>query len=348
MNTLFRIPLLAIAVVTAATLSVRADDELGKRATWSQPSAEAVKAEVDKYLAGRELDEATKAKIDALWPKEGGPTAGDALLTQTATTLAAVDEGARQVVLACRAEKAPLPLPKYDLLSDEKTPDFVRNNLRLLYGRWLVQHRLYDEAKDVLKDLKPEQVVDPASLLFCQSVVHHWLLDKKQCLPTIARLLENKDSIPRRYTVVAQLMEADLKPLKTDSLDEIARLMNDIRRRLALARAGTRVRKQEDEVIAKLDKMIEELEKQRQQQQQQQQAGGQMQPSQPMPDSMPGGGSGPGEVNPKKIGKKSDWGNLPPKEREQALQQISKDFPSHYREVIEEYFRKLARDGVED
>jgi hypothetical protein len=67
-----------------------------------------------------------------------------------------------------------------------------------------------------------------------------------------------------------------------------------------------------------------------------------------MPDSMPGGGSGPGNVDPKKVGSRSGWGNLPPKERQEALQQIGKDFPSHYREVIEEYFRKLARDGVGD
>ncbi len=43
----------------------------------------------------------------------------------------------------------------------------------------------------------------------------------------------------------------------------------------------------------------------------------------------------------------TDWGNLPPKEREEALQQLGKDLPSHYRDVIEEYFRKLARDGVQ-
>ena len=41
-------------------------------------------------------------------------------------------------------------------------------------------------------------------------------------------------------------------------------MMDDIRRRLALARAGKVVRDEEDAVIAKLEKMIDELEKQRQ------------------------------------------------------------------------------------
>ncbi len=57
------------------------------------------------------------------------------------------------------------------------------------------------------------------------------------------------------------------------------------------------------------------------------------------------GGKGPGKVDPKSIGTKAGWGNLPPKERQEALQQIGKDLPAHYREVIEEYFRKLAREG---
>ena len=64
-----------------------------------------------------------------------------------------------------------------------------------------------------------------------------------------------------------------------------------------------------------------------------------------MQDSMPGGGTGPGNVDPKKLGTETDWGDLPPKQREEALQQLSKDLPSHYRTVIEEYFRKLATES---
>ena len=66
-----------------------------------------------------------------------------------------------------------------------------------------------------------------------------------------------------------------------------------------------------------------------------------------MEDSQPGGGSGPGEVDQHRPGVRSGWGNLPPKQREEAMQQISKGLPSHYREVIEEYFRKMAREGGE-
>jgi hypothetical protein len=33
---------------------------------------------------------------------------------------------------------------------------------------------------------------------------------------------------------------------------------------------------------------------------------------------------------------------MPEKDREKALQDIGRDFPSHSREVIEEYFRRRA------
>ena len=54
------------------------------------------------------------------------------------------------------------------------------------------------------------------------------------------------------------------------------------------------------------------------------------------------GGKGPGEVTKRNIGSKSGWGDLPAKEREEAMQTIGRDYPSHYRDVIEQYFRKLA------
>ena len=166
--------------------------------------------------------------------------------------------------------------------------------------------------------------------------------DKQKCLPTIDRLMENESLISRRYATVARLMRADLEPLKPDSLDEIARLMDEMRRRLNLRRAGTRVRKQGDEIVAKLDKLIEQIEEQ-----QQQAAAGaaSLQSGSPAQDSTPMGGKGPGNVDPKQLGTQSGWGNLPPQERQEALQQIGKDLPAHYREVIEEYFRKLAREG---
>jgi hypothetical protein len=142
------------------------------------------------------------------------------------------------------------------------------------------------------------------------------------CLPVVERLMEHEQRIPQRYASVARLIQADIEPLKEDSLDEISRLMDSIQVRLGHGRAGARVRKEEDDVIAKLDKMIDDAEQNQSQSSQSSGAQGGGNPQSPMPDSMPGGGSGPGNVDAKKLDGHADWGNLPPKEREVALQEL--------------------------
>jgi hypothetical protein len=329
-----------IAVLLASPL--HADGEFDKQASWSLPTQQTIRQQLDDWLKDYSVDELTAAKIAALWPDEGGPTDPVAMLDQLVTTLALLDDDVRDLLTFCHNDNS---LPReFAFLVDDSLPALIRHNLRLYYGRWLAQHRLYDEALVQLEGLTTTDVVDPASLLFYQSTTYHRLLDKENCLPVLGKLLEQSEAIPRRYATLAQLMKSDIEPLKKDSLDEIARMMDDIKRRLSLGRAGTRVRKEEDDVIAKLDKMIEELEKQ-----QQQQSGGtgpgSLNPSSPAQDSRALGGNGPGNVDPKSTGNSSGWGDLPAKQRQEALQQISKELPAHFREVIEEYFRKLAREG---
>lgn len=317
--------------------------EFENRATWQIPSAPDIKKSIDQWLSDRELTELERQQLATLWPAdEELELSGSELLDRTVTTIAIFEPRAREVIQFCEKPRQSVVLPEFELLEDPEVAPLVRNNLRLLFSRWLAQNAFYDEAMLALEGLDVDAVVDPASLLFYQSTGHHRLLEKDKMQPLLSKLLEREQEIPRRYATVAKLMAADLQPLKTDSLDEVSRLMDEVRRRLGLYRAGTRVRKQEDDVIAKLDKLIEEMEKQQQQQQGGGAGGGSSRSSSPAQDSNIMGGRGPGDVDPKKIGTKSGWGNLPPKQREEALQQISQELPSHYREVIEEYFRRLA------
>ena len=125
------------------------------------------------------------------------------------------------------------------------------------------------------------------------------------------------------------------------------RASRDITRRLDLGRAGPQTLAVQDGVIESLDKMIDKIEQQQQQQQSQSSggagaAGGRSGNGTPMDDSRIAGGKGPGEVTKRDIGDGDGWGKLPPHEREEALQQIGREFPAHYREAIEQYFKRLA------
>jgi hypothetical protein len=346
MNALRIFFIVATTLLLQATPARAADaqpDALANIPVLKAATAEEAKQLALAWLAERHADAASLEAAAQLWQDTSPTASAPAVLDRLAATFAIADPRAAALVKLCStaSDKKSL-LPQEWLTASDAVP-FERNNLRLYYGRWLSQQRLYDESLEQLAGLEPTDVVDPAALLFYQSVAHHRLLNKTDGLRTIDRLLSQVVDGPARYTTVAGLMREDLKALEDDSLDHIARRMDDIRRRLDLGRAGEKVRKEEDDVIASLDKLIEDMEKQQQQQQQQQSSGGgAAPPSQPMPDSRIAGAKGPGNVDKKNIGRTAGWGDLPAKEREEALQQIGKDFPSHYRDVIEQYFKKLA------
>ena len=338
--------IVAIAVVFAASYlwlsldhrAARADDEFSQRATWQTPQYEKTRRQMVAWIESQNVDSAAKVRATEYWPA-ADTISGEQLFARVTQTLASVDPAIRPVVQFCKKPLSGVTVPTFDVLKSEKLSPMARNNLRLLFGRWLARERLYDEALEQLAGMSTGDVADPASLLFYQSVVYHRLLKKDEALAAIEQLLGGTQ-VPLRYRTVAELMKADIEPLEDESLDHIARRMDDVRRRLDLGRAGKKVLAVEDGVIESLDKLIKKMEEQRQQQQ----GGGGGGGGKPAEDSRILGGTGPGNVTKKKIGDKTSWGDLPPKQRREAMQQISKDYPPHYREIIEQYFKRLATD----
>jgi hypothetical protein len=233
-------------------------------------------------------------------------------------------------------------------LTDPSVAAFQQDAVRLWLGRERVRRDRFDEGLVLLAGLDPGTAVDPAALLFHRAACQHWLLESDIAVETLDRLLERSGEIPVRYERVARLLRADIAALEDESLDHIARRMRDITRRLDLGRAGPKTLAVQDGVIESLDKMIKAIEQQQQQQQQSQSAsgaggaGGRGGNGTPMDDSRIAGGKGPGEVTKRDIGDSDGWGKLPPHQREEALQQIGREFPAHYREAIEQYFKRLA------
>jgi hypothetical protein len=338
---------MALLGLLAATACGQPADPLAKAPTWHPPDAGDVKAQAFAWLDKNQAGDTALARATELWSGIPDQPTGTQLLDCLAGTFALTDQDAARLVALCSAAKSQLLLPSQPWLTDPKTPPLVANNMRLVYGRWLVHDALFDEALVQLSGLKPGDVVAPASLLFYQGVVHHKLLDKEAGLKVIEQLLTGARQSPRRYVDVAQLMQQDLEALEDDTLDHIARRMDDIRRRLDLGRAGKKVRQIEDGVIESLDKLIKKLEEQQQQQQGSGSSRNNIRSNSPAPDSQIIGGKGRGEVTKRRIGAESGWGDLPAKQREEVLQQIGRDFPSHYRDVIQEYFRRLAAEGSE-
>lgn len=257
-----------------------------------------------------------------------------------------VDPEVRRLVDACAGFSAAIVEVDFPALHTGNDQPFYVNNIRAFYARYLAMLRLYDEALDLYAEIDPSHLVDPAGSLFLQAVCEHALLRKDDGLKTITRLLENTSGVPSRYATVASLMRHDLEALQEKSLNEVAQQMRDVERRLGLGHAGQRVQRQEERIISTLDEIIEKLE--------QQQGGGgggggqqgspRGNPSgSPAEESYVGGVKGPGEVDPKSIGHKAGWGNLPEKEEAQVKNMLDTQFPSNYRQAVSEYLKKLGQ-----
>jgi hypothetical protein len=328
------------------------DRDLERPPSWSIPSYADVRVRAIKWLdakvAAGTAPIADIAAARETWPEQQGADEGVDLLDHVIDSLSRVDPrcaALRRNAAAGRVAVDPAPAD-VGWLADAATDAFERDAVRLWLGRERVRCDRFDEGLALLADLDPATAVDPASLLFHRAACQHWLLEADIAVESLDRLLERAGEIPVRYERVARLLRADIAALEDESLDHIARRMRDITRRLDLGRAGPKTLAVQDGVIDSLDKMIKQIEQQQQQQQSQSSSGagggGRSGNGTPMDDSRIAGGKGPGEVTKRDIGDADGWGKLPPHKREEAMQQIGREFPAHYREAIEQYFKRLA------
>lgn len=319
---------------------------------YAPPSADHVETQTLEWVAGQKVEEeAVLDEVSRLWATLPEDPAARTLLDRVIRTFTAVDAETKRFVEACRFAEPPAVPPESDLLTSNADNAFYTANLGLFYGRYLASREMYDEALQVFEQVEARYVVDPATYFFYKAVCEHELLLKSEALASLEILLTKTEDVPVSYARVAELMKYELERLRDESLDTVARLMKDVERRLGLGRGGEKVREREDKIVALLDKMI---------QKRQQQSGnasasaggsgggrGGRQSGSPAQDSRILGGSGPGEVDPEEFKQEGGWGALPPKEEARAKNLINRNFPGHYRQAVEQYFKKLAKRRAE-
>ncbi len=338
----------AMMLVVASVMTTRATEVI------APPIDQDVRSDVLGWVATQDVsDPATVQQVGVLWNDGKSVTTPRRNFENVIKTFALVNGDAKQFVDACELVDVPLLPPEAKLLEDDLQTPFFSQNMRLYYGRYLTQIRMYDEALEVFAKTDVEKVVDPATLLFHKAVCEQQLLMKKEGLATIKRLLLNTEHVPTSYQRLAKLMQYELENLKDGSLGQVARLMSDVERRLELARGGEKVQQKEEEVVVLLDEIIERIEN----------SGGggggggggsggqdgkgDKNSSSPASDSKILAGTGPGQTDDKTLKKENGWGSLPPKEAARAKNIINRNFPPRYRNQLDEYFKKLAERPAE-
>lgn len=359
------VALSALALSAAPTLAEEPANDTKKETivsfgTLETLSPDAAKAKAAEWLKSVGKNDAdTLKKFEAIWATEL-PT-----LEKVGETLVLGDADAARLMADARDASQPAPTKIPDLFKDAKKATFLKANLAVLYAKALANRRVYEEALDALKTAKVEHVVDPGAYLFHKAVFEHAMLQREDANRTILRLLDDVVDAPERYKMVGALMHFDMMSWRPETdrdtiarLGGIGRIMNNIERRLDLARGGPVTQDMQKKVLVNLDQMIkEEEEKQNQQGQGQGQGQGKgksqqkgqspnntTNPNSPQEDSYGGNGSGPGNVDPKKFKEMTQvWGTLPEKDRAKALQELTRELPPKHRELIENYFKKLAQ-----
>lgn len=176
-------------------------------------------------------------------------------------------------------------------------------------------------------------------------------------------------------------LEEQLSPEQLqDQIAQAVKLMGDAATRVTDAKdVGVETQRMQEEILQKLDKIIEDAKRQQQQQQQKQQQqqsqdqqqqqqdqqgnpkdaqGKQNEPKQQTgADQQAGNASGDkrgltntnpdGTLKPVLSGS-ATWGNLPPKAREQLMQGYGDTFSSMYRRMTEAYYKRLAEERKRD
>lgn len=345
-----------------AQAPTKPEREIVSFGTLRAPTVETARSQALEWLKNSgKADNVTLKALAAIWDQSES-----VLMDKVAETLALGNAQARELLSKARDPNAPAPVVVPELLKDAKHSVYFRANLGLAYAKALSDRRIYEEALETLRLFKPEQVVDPASYLFHRAVAEHAMIHKTEAMQSIARLLDDVTDAPERYKTVASLMIFDMLSWRDKDLGDIARKMSNIERRLELVRGGAKTQKIEKEVIARLDELIKKMENQQKNEQNssscpndgqcpsggQQQPGGQpsnnTQASNPQQDSMGGQGTGPGHVDPKRLKEVAEnWGKLPEKERARAMLELTRDLPPKYREVIENYFKKLQTQDMD-
>ena len=227
-------------------------------------------------------------------------------------------------------------------------------------ARLLVEQDRFDEAEKLLTGLaaRRAELIDKTFLetevdfLLSYCRLANLQYDKAQtALEQFDRL---HPDAPDKYRLPAKQMLAELKARRPGSLGEVSDLMVYAGRRLNRGVADKPVRESQQRAVDLLSQLIKEAEDREKQQNNSSSSGkgggsGRKlgaTPNSPAQQSMlPTGPGAKGELESRPAARPGEmWGQMRPEDRQRVLQSLREGFPSRYRQLVEQYYRQLAKE----
>ena len=193
--------------------------------------------------------------------------------------------------------------------------------------------------------------------LFMRGLCQVHVLEYDGAFDSLEEFLGRYPDAPERLRVSAAQILTELSRRAPGRIGDVRDLLEYAKRRINGGETSKPVIDRQREAVALLDTLIEEAEEQEKNQGQGDGQGGggkggggdpngNQQPSGGGANrsTAPGGESREGQLR-KNVARPGDaWGKMPPREREQILQALQKQYPSQYRELLEQYYRQLSKD----
>lgn len=170
-------------------------------------------------------------------------------------------------------------------------------------------------------------------------------------MATLTGFLQRFPAAPDRLRVTATQIVTELSRRSPGGLGDVRDLLNYSRRRISHGETGQPVTERQKEAVDLLTAMIEEAENQEQSKNGDGKKGAGKQkssgnkPGGAQRSTLPGGENRIGELRKVRASPGEAWGKMPPREREEILQTLQRRFPSQYRELLEQYYKQLAKDA---
>ncbi|HSW47222.1 MAG TPA: hypothetical protein VLM89_16790 [Phycisphaerae bacterium] len=243
-----------------------------------------------------------------------------------------------------------------------ETDPYIGFHARAALARSLLEQDRLEEARSLLAGLagRRAELIDRSFLeVKVDFLLAYCLLTDLQYEPAVTaleRFEQLHPDAPDKYRLPARQMLNELRARRTGGLGDVSDLMTHAGRRLNRGLADERARQSQQRAVDLLAELIKQAEEMEKQQQQASSAGGPggsrggrgigNRPGRPAEQSMlPEGPGAKGDLEHGITARPGEmWGQMRPEERQRILQSLRDRFPSRYRQLVEQYYRQLAKE----
>ena len=261
-----RAGLAVVMAVVLCTGASAADKDAAKSAAKDSKKSTA-ESVIDGFVkaiqARKDLDDTKRQAVLALIETQRrSEDSRDATITDALSSLSADFRAAMHALAEEENDKAVVALEKLSKSPDEH----LAAEATFYLAKAHMMDEKFEKAVPVLKRARGQfagKTLHDGEALFLAGSAEARLLHRKEAVKLLLKYVNDYETTaPERLYVGAFRQLEELNGLKKGSLVDVQDRMDFSRRRLALERTADRTRTEQDNIIAMLDKLIEEAEKQ--------------------------------------------------------------------------------------